>query len=62
MLVDNPDTVLMPVIVRNVQQLPSSPQANDLVYLTVQDGEFVPGLYLFSDSEWVFSMYVNALT
>lgn len=60
MLVDDPDVVTLPLIVRNVTTLPQSPSQNDVVYLTQQHGNFRPDLYVYN-GQWVASTYVNPL-
>ena len=43
------------IVAENVTALPADPKVNAMVYLTVADGAFQPGLYIFSEVRtWTF--------
>lgn len=41
------------IVAENVTAMPANPDANAMVYLTQQAGEFEPGLYIFLEGAWM---------
>lgn len=42
------------VVADNVTKIPAAPVTNQMVYLTVTDGAYAPGLYIYSETgAWV---------
>lgn len=46
---DGPSTI----VAENVTVLPPAPEANAMVYLLEQEGDFVPGLYIYLEAAWM---------
>lgn len=41
------------IVAENVTTLPETPDANAMVYLTADQGAYVPGLYIYLEDAWM---------